>query len=43
MFGATEDCGVIALDGHADDKPILLPPPVTEAGFELFLSVCYNK
>jgi len=41
MFGATEDCGVITLDGHTDDKP--LPPPVTEAGFELFLSVCYNK
>ncbi|KIM59846.1 hypothetical protein SCLCIDRAFT_27079 [Scleroderma citrinum Foug A] len=45
MFNVDKDCGVGVpqTEGSSDDHPILLEGLITEVGFELFLSVCYNK
>ncbi|KAI5997821.1 hypothetical protein F5J12DRAFT_791722 [Pisolithus orientalis] len=43
MFAAQDSTGLPQTDGHSDEKPIIVPDQVSDLGFELFLSVCYNK
>lgn len=42
MFGTNSDAGLVPVDGKSDEQPIIITE-VTAEGFELFLSVCYNK
>jgi hypothetical protein len=43
MFAASQGTQFQEVDGSADDKPICVPSQVSEAAFELFLSVFCNK
>ncbi|KAI6141429.1 hypothetical protein BKA82DRAFT_1005798 [Pisolithus tinctorius] len=42
MLGTNSNAGLVPVDGKSDEQPIVISE-VTAEGFELFLSVCYNK